>query len=515
MFGPLYIASLISLGSFLTVSASIGPVTDLTIVNADITPDGFMRQAVLANGVYPGPAIVGNKGDNFQINVQDSLTNETMNMTTTIHWHGIFQHTTNWADGPAFVTQCPISPSNSFLYNFTVPNQAGTFWYHSHESLQYCDGLRGPFIVYDPDDPYADLYDVDDETTIVTLSDWYHLPALQVPLPANPESTLINGLGRQANDTTSPLTVITVEPGLRYRIRLISLSCSPYFTFSIDNHTGTIIEADGQNTQALPGIDSIPIFASQRYSFVLEANQPVGNYWIRAASEALGSPATPPGFAILRYEGAPEEEPTTPEVAPVNPLVETNLHPLTNPTPPGAPGDDGADVSLNLDVTFDAGRFYVNGATFLPPSVPVLLQILHGSYTAQELLPPGSVYSLPMNQTIQISIPGGLLGDQHPIHLHGHVFSVLRSAGNESYNYVDPVRRDTVNTGLKGDNVTIRFQTDNPGPWFLHCHIDFHLNAGFAVVMAEATNMTAEINVPSVAWDSLCPDYDDLPAADH
>lgn len=107
--------------------------------------------------------------------------------------------------------------------------------------------------------------------------------------------------------------------------------------------------------------------------------------------------------------------------------------------------------------------------------MPVLLQILHGSYTAQELLPPGSVYSLPMNQTIQISIPGGLLGDQHPIHLHGvrtcvatvrtgvdddpqHVFSVLRSAGNDSYNYVDPVRRDTVNTGLTGDNVTIRFQ---------------------------------------------------------
>lgn len=28
-------------------------------------------------------------------------------------------------------------------------------------------------------------------------------------------------------------------------------------------------------------------------------------------------------------------------------------------------------------------------------------------------------------------------------------------------------------------------QTDNPGPWFLHCHIDFHLEAGFAVVMAE------------------------------
>ena len=39
--------------------------------------------------------------------------------------------------------------------------QAGTFWYHSHVSTQYCDGLRGPFVVYDPHDPYAHLYDVD------------------------------------------------------------------------------------------------------------------------------------------------------------------------------------------------------------------------------------------------------------------------------------------------------------------------------------------------------------------
>jgi hypothetical protein len=28
-----------------------------------------------------------------------------------------------------------------------------------------------------------------------------------------------------------------------------------------------------------------------------------------------------------------------------------------------------------------------------------------------------------------------------------------------------------------GDNVTIRFFTDNPGPWFFHCHIDWHLGA--------------------------------------
>ncbi|KAG1902259.1 Cupredoxin [Suillus fuscotomentosus] len=46
--------------------------------------------------------------------------------------------------------------------------------------------------------------------------------------------------------------------------------------------------------------------------------------------------------------------------------------------------------------------------------------------------------------------------------------------------------RDTVTTGNTGDRVTIRFITDNPGPWLLHCHTDWHLSAGLAIVFAEA-----------------------------
>ena len=57
------------------------------------------------------------------------------------------------------------------------PFTTGTFWYHSHLSTQYCDGLRGAMVVYDPEDPHADLYDVDDESTVITLTEWYHTAA--------------------------------------------------------------------------------------------------------------------------------------------------------------------------------------------------------------------------------------------------------------------------------------------------------------------------------------------------
>ena len=68
----------------------------------------------------------------------------------------------NWADGVFGVTQCPINSGGSFLHQFNARGQTGTYWYHSHYSLQYCDGLRGPLVIYDRNDPLKHLYDVDD-----------------------------------------------------------------------------------------------------------------------------------------------------------------------------------------------------------------------------------------------------------------------------------------------------------------------------------------------------------------
>jgi len=36
-------------------------------------------------------------------------------------------------------------------------------------ATQYCDGLRGPFVVYDPHDPHLHLYDYDDGVSYPNL----------------------------------------------------------------------------------------------------------------------------------------------------------------------------------------------------------------------------------------------------------------------------------------------------------------------------------------------------------
>ncbi|VDC05858.1 unnamed protein product [Peniophora sp. CBMAI 1063] len=519
------VSALLSLIPFL-VSESLAAVVQktLTLSNEYRAPDGFNRSVTLINGQEIGPVIVGQVGDRYEINVVNQLTDKSLDLGTTIHWHGIFQGGSNEYDGVADVTQCPIIPGESFLYNFTVPEQYGTYWYHSHYKTQYCDGVRGVFVIYDPNDPHKALYDVDDETTILTLSDWYHFPGPQHPVITFFNSTLINGRGRYqdafGSDLTVPLSIVSVEQGVRYRMRIVSLSCDPNFTFSIDGHNMTVIEVEGVNTQPLV-VDQMQLFTGQRVSVVLNADQPVDNYWIRSFPQSASANALAQTYdnglnqAILRYKGAPEVDPTTTDDSGRLPLIETNLHPLEAMPVPGTPAPGAADINIRLDLKAVPTGFTVNDVQFAAPSVPILLQILSGAADARSLLPAGAVYELERNKTVELVIPSGSNGGPHPMHLHGQNFWVVRSASNSSYNFVDPIVRDVVSIGNATaepyDEVTIRFNTDNPGPWIFHCHIDWHLDTGLAVVFTTAKDEVPEEELdgePAQAWENLCPAYD-------
>lgn len=76
---------------------------------------------------------------------------------------------------------------------------------------------------------------------------------------------------------------------------------------------------------------------------------------------------------------------------------------------PGQPFVGGADKVIELNITKPSppGDFEINGHPFIPPNVPVLLQILSGTTNANQLLPNGSVYNLPANKVIEVNIPGG------------------------------------------------------------------------------------------------------------
>jgi iron transport multicopper oxidase len=247
-----------------------------------------------------------------------------------------------------------------------------------------------------------------------------------------PDSVLINGVGRYEGGPDMPQAVIDVQPRKRYRFRLLNMACKNNFIFSIDNHKLTIIEVDGQYVEPLM-VDSIQIHAAQRYSFILETNQPVDSYWLHADPDS-GTNST----AVLRYAGSPQVGPKNNTAPSLVALNETNLHPL-NPPPLRLLREDGANVKLNMVLAKNgtSSNFLVNGVQYTSPSVPVLLQLLSGAITASDLAPSGSVYTLPRNSVIEISFnpddaPGGPVSSsyvssidftlklpQHPFHLHG------------------------------------------------------------------------------------------------
>ncbi|KAJ7916089.1 laccase 3 [Mycena leptocephala] len=510
-------------------------VFNLDIVNAQLSPDGFVRDTVSPNGTFPGPTFALNKGDSVVIHTHNKLTDPDMRRSTSIHWHGFFQARTSGMDGPSFVNQCPIAPGTTFDYVFDTAGQTGNYWYHSHLSTQYCDGLRGAFVVYDPNDPLAHLYDVDDDksriwidhSTIITLAEWYHVlaPAGQnsffktgiVPVQ---DSGLINGKGRYVGGPLVPYAVITVKQGLRYRFRIFALSCRPFMTISFDNHTFDAMELDGVEHDPV-AFQNADVYAAQRISIILNANHSNNISWFphtdprtahrrkRGQQPELHVTLFDPTLtrAILRYEGAPDVEPTTVEVPGLK-MDDSLMHPIASEGP-GNLGSAPADFAVTLNIAQPNAPFFdINGVSYLSPSLPVLLQLLSGAAKPTDLLPSEQVIILPSNKIIEISIPGT---GAHPFHLHGHNFDVVLESNAVTPNFVNPPRRDV--TPINGGNTTFRFFSGNPGAWFLHCHIDWHLEAGLAVVFGEspAANIAGpQSQIQQPDWKQLCPTYDAL-----
>lgn len=94
------------------------------------------------NGQSPGPTIEVVEGDRVRIYVTNRLPEH-----TSIHWHG--QPVPNGMDGVSGLTQPPIQPGKTFMYEF-VAKRPGTFMYHPHadEMTQMAMGMMGTWITH-------------------------------------------------------------------------------------------------------------------------------------------------------------------------------------------------------------------------------------------------------------------------------------------------------------------------------------------------------------------------------
>lgn len=100
-------------------------------------PNGQEREFIHTNGQFPSPTFVWDEDDDVEITVYNDMPKN-----VTVHWHGLDQKNTPWADGTPGLTQRPIKPGGEFVYKFKA-SPAGNHWYHSHERMSLVDGLYG------------------------------------------------------------------------------------------------------------------------------------------------------------------------------------------------------------------------------------------------------------------------------------------------------------------------------------------------------------------------------------
>lgn len=121
--------------------------------------------------------------------------------------------------------------------------------------------------------------------------------------------------------TGGRLYTTKVKPGTKLRLRLINASSFLSYWVSIDNHALTVVELDGVEIEPLAGQRGVYLNIGQRVSVVVDADQPPGNYLIRASLPQSCflpyAPYTSAGLAsvgyvgkgVLSYEGVAAEAP--------------------------------------------------------------------------------------------------------------------------------------------------------------------------------------------------------------
>jgi len=118
---------------------------------------------------------------------------------------------------------------------------------------------------------------------------------------------------------------------------------------------------------------------------------------------------------------------------------------------------------------------FVNGA---PNNFPNNTSSLNG--TRVRVFEYGSRVQLVLQDT------GTVTTENHPIHLHGYSFYVVGyGSGNynpntANLNLVDPPYMNTIGVPV-GGWAAIRFTADNPGVWFMHCHLEIHTSWGLSM----------------------------------
>ncbi len=406
---------------------------------AELVP-GFNTDVLAFNGSIPAPVIRCRQGEKVIIRFTNKLSEP-----TTIHWHGL--RIPIEMDGVPFLSQQPIMPGETFVYEFTPPD-AGTFWYHPHMNSvkQLGKGLVGLIVVEE-----AEPVQFDEEHEVVLkhwhldkLGQWKNLmvPRLSARMGTPGEWSSVNGVHEP---------VYTLKQNATTRLRIANVDNTITYPIAIEGAEAWVIAIDGNPVKAPYKLTQHTIGPGMRLDIGLIAPKAGTRVYVRQMKGRFP-------FPLCEFDVVESDLPSNQKLPllPLNPVPALDLK-----------------NAEQIDYVFE----WEGAITPADKSGKAIPQFWLMNKRAWEGMSkdniPAPLSTLEMGKTYIFNLKN-VTQYHHPIHLHGHTFTVLELDGKK---LDEPFHTDTVLLGKNG-SAKAAFVADNPGRWMYHCHVIEHMKTG-------------------------------------
>ena len=512
---------------------------NLHIADTAVNYTGRTRHALAINGSIPAPTLSYTEGDTAEIWVYNHMRHQ-----ASIHWHGLILHNTE--DGVPYLTTAPIAPGKYRVFRFPIV-QSGTYWYHSHTGVQAQSGLYGAFIIHPrtPDtlpeatlllSEWADMNPKEIDRSLHNQTDWFAIRkgavqsyaeairhhALRIKLrnewkrmtamdvsDVAYDRLLING------DTAPHLPAL--PGGREVRLHIINGGASTYFWLTYGAGPITVVATDGQPVQPVE-VGRLIIAVAETYDVIVRLPAH-GQAEFRATSEDRTR-----AVGLWLGSGPPVPAPRLPRLSYFDGMQMMNDMMLMDGNLGGMEGMQMANQSMDMNMVMYPEL--LPGTPYATPDVTTLKYTMLKA-PKPTTLPPGpqrtfrftltgnmnryvwSINNKTVSEARRIFIAKGdvirivIYNNsmmRHPMHLHGHFFRVLNGQGAFA-----PLKNVLDIMPMETD--TIEFAATEPGDWFFHCHILYHMMAGMGRIFSyTGTPPNLELPKPAQAQRRLFAD---------
>jgi len=283
---------------------------DLYVTDSTVNYTGKKRKGIAVNGSIPAPTLVFTIGDTALIYVHNNADEP-----TAVHWHGV--QLPDRMDGVPFLTQQPIPPHTTHIYKFPVV-QAGTYWYHSHFSVQEQIGLYGALIFNKRTEPeiptipvvlsdWSDMRPKEIDRRLHTANDWFAIKKGTVQ--SYSEAIKAGKLGVKLTNEWKRMKAMDVsdvyyerffvngqteeqfpqfKAGDKVRLRIVNGGASSYFWLSYSGGQLMVVANDGNDVMPVM-VDRMIIGPAETYDVVVTIPKDMQYEFLATPEDRTGS----------------------------------------------------------------------------------------------------------------------------------------------------------------------------------------------------------------------------------